>query len=168
MTIRRRRSINEAVQDKAGVKGDFMTHMGGRTERLGGKQKNTGHAYEDAGESTHGEPTDGITTHHADLNLRTKQRNTGAGIEDFGDSKHGTANDGITSHRADLNLTTKQKNTGGQWETFQGSKNTMHGGEGVSEEWSVDNIASIMEGSDVNLQELFDRYASQSHTVCLE
>ena len=165
MTIRRRRSINEAVQDKAGVKGDFMTHMGGRTERLGGKQKNTGHAYEDAGESTHGEPTDGITTHHADLNLRTKQRNTGAGIEDFGDSKHGTASDGITSHRADLNLTTRQKNTGGQWETFTGSKNTMNG---VAEEWSIGNIASIMEGSSVNLMELFDRYAAQSHTVCLD
>ena len=166
MTIRRRRAITETVQDKSGVKGDFMTNMGGRTERLGGKQKNTGHAYEFDRESTHGEASDGITSHHADLNLKTKQKNTGGGFQEFGDSKHGEASDGITSHRAEMNLKTKQKNTGGQFETFAGSKNTMGGS--VSEQWSVGNIASLMEGSDIDLQALFEAYTRQTHTVCLE
>ncbi|MFA5767758.1 MAG: hypothetical protein WC919_07620, partial [Candidatus Paceibacterota bacterium] len=34
--------LSEAVQDYKGVKGDFMTSMGGKTDKLGGKQKNTG------------------------------------------------------------------------------------------------------------------------------
>lgn len=159
-----RSRISEAVQDYKGVKGDFMTNMDGRTNKLGGKQKNTG-ATEPFGKSTSGEACDCITTHMKDMNLKTKQKNVGGGFETVNTSK-GTASDGITSEMGnmcgELGQNSKQKNKGGQHEPFKGSTNKM------SEEWSLANIAGIMEGDSVNLQSLFETYSGQASYVCLE
>jgi hypothetical protein len=164
-----RSRILENVQDYKGVKGDFMTGMGGRTDKLGGKQKNTGAGIEKFGESTSGEACDGITTKLKDLNLRTKQKNTGGGFETE-TIKDGTAEDGITSPIGtmgnELGQNSMQKNKGGQFETLKGSKSTMSGS--VAEEWSLGNIATIMEGDSVNLQSLFESYSKNSSYVCLD
>jgi len=158
--------ISEAVQDSKGVSGDFMTKMGDKTSRLGAKQKNTGAAIEKCCDSTSGEPCDGITTHLKDMNLKTKQKNIGGGFETVNTS-HSAANDGITSELggmgSELGQNSKQKNKGSQCEVFKGSKNTM-----TSEEWSLGNIANIMEGDNINLQSLFDHYSKNSSYICLE
>jgi hypothetical protein len=163
-----RSRILENVQDYKGVKGDFMTGMGGRTDKLGGKQKNTGAGIEKFGESTSGEACDGITTKLKDLNLKTKQKNTGGGFETE-TIRNGTAEDCITSPigtmGSELGQNSMQKNKGGQFETLKGSKSTMGG---VAEEWSLGNIASIMEGDGVNLQSLFESYSKNASYVCLE
>jgi hypothetical protein len=160
--------ISEAVQDVKGVKGDFMDKIGGRTDRLGGKQKNTG-GFEEFGQSTSGEACDGITTHLKDMNLKTKQKNTGGGFETE-IIKNGSASDDITTAigtmGSELGQNSMQKNKGGQFETLKGSKSTMSGS--VAEEWSLANIANIMEGDNVNLQSLFESYSGQSSYVCLD
>ena len=159
-----RSRISENVQDVKGVKGDFMTKMGDKTSKLGAKQKNTG-GFEEFGQSTSGEACDGITTKIGDLNLKTKQKNTGGGFETQNISA-GTAGDDITTAigtmGSELGQNSMQKNKGGQWETLKGSKNRM------AEEWSLTNIAGIMEGDTVNLQSLFESYSRQSSYVCLE
>jgi hypothetical protein len=161
--------LSEAVQDHKGVKGDFMTSMGGKTDKLGGKQKNTGAGIEKFGESTSGEATDGITTKLKDLNLKTKQKNTGGTFETQNISA-GSADDGITTAiktmGAELGQNSMQKNKGGQFEPLNGSRDTM--GNSVAEEWSLDNIATIMEGDSINLQDLFDSFSKNSSYVCLE
>ena len=163
-----RSRISEAVQDKKGVKSDFMDKMGDRTSRLGAKQKNTG-GFEEFGQSTSGEASDGITTRISDLNLKTKQKNTGGTFETQ-DISAGTADDGITTAigtmGAELGQNSMQKNKGGQFETLKGSKNRMS--DSVAEAWSLGNIASIMEGDNINLQSLFESYSRQSSYVCLE
>jgi hypothetical protein len=160
--------ISESVQDYKGVKGDFMDNLGGRTDKLGGKIKNTG-ATEPFCKSSSGEACDGITTKLKDMNLKTKQKNTGGGFETE-TIKDGTATDGITTAIgnmcSELGQNSTQKNKGGQFETFKGSTNTMSNR--VAEEWSLSNIASIMEGDNINLQSLFETYSRQSSYVCLE
>ncbi|MCK9557986.1 MAG: hypothetical protein M0R50_08115 [Candidatus Cloacimonetes bacterium] len=160
--------ISEAVQDYKGVKGDFMDNLGGRTDKLGGKQKNTG-ATEPFGKSSSGEACDGITTKLKDMNLKTKQKNVGGGFETETIAS-AMADDGITkpigNMCSELGQNSAQKNKGGQFETFKGSTNTMSNR--VAEEWSLDNIANIMEGDGVNLQSLFESYSKQSSYVCLE
>jgi hypothetical protein len=156
--------ISEEVQDAKGVKGDFMTKMGGKTDKLGGKQKNTG-GFDEFGDSKSGEATDGITTQIKDMNLKTKQKNTGGTFETMNIAA-GMASDGITTPigtmGSELGQNSMQKNKGGQFETVKGSQNRM------AEEWSLNNIASIMEGDNVNLLGLFESYSADSSYVCLE
>jgi len=162
-----RRQIDETVQDQSGVNGDFMEKMGGKTDRLGAKQKNTGGAYEKHSESTSGSPDDGIQTElgKGDL-LGAKQKNTGGTFETLKNSASSKASDGIQDSHSDmagdLGQNEKQKNKGGQHEPLKGSKNKM------SEAWSIDNVSSIMEEDDVDIQQLFDAYAREANPVTLE
>lgn len=61
------------------------TEMGKEWPR---KFKNGGSAQEEFGNSKHGDACDGITKHHADLNLKTKQKNTGGQFETFEGGQH--------------------------------------------------------------------------------
>lgn len=161
------RRIDETVQDQSGVSGDFMEKMGGKTDRLGASQKNTGGAYEKHSESSSGSPDDGVQTAVGKGNLiGAKQKNTGGSPEEFADSGTADAKDGIQDTHgdmaADLGQNEKQKNKGGSPEPMQGSKNKM------SEDWTIDGVASIMEEDDINIQELFDGYAREASPITLE
>ena len=160
--------IRETVQDHTGVSGDFMEPMGGKTDRLGGSQKNTGHAYEQCYDSSSGSPDDGVQTRMKGENLLGQsQKNIGGSFEEFGQSKSTEPNDSFQDQlsgdmASDLGQNEKQKNKGGQHETFQGNRNKM------SEEWSLDNVVDIMEDEDVDLQQVFNAYAAQADLLCLE
>ena len=144
---------------------DCMKSMAGKTDRLGAKPKNTGGSFEKLKDSTHGDPGDDCCTQVHNGQLGGKQKNTGGTFEELADSKHSEACDGIQdcgTMAGDLGQNNQQTNKGGQFEPLKGSKNKM------SEAWGIDNIAAVMEGQDIDLQQLFDSYADQTQVVTLE
>ncbi len=167
---RRKRNINETVQDFKGVSGEYMVGMNNMAFDLGqnSKMTNTGGQFEEAGESTHGEPDDGIQTKGdatSKLGQNNKIKNKGGSWES--EKEPGTAepNDGIQKpHKGnmakELGQNSQQKNKGGQWETLSGPK---YGN--VNETWSPSNIANLMEGEDINLQQLFNEFARGSNVI---
>jgi len=157
--------ISEKVQDHNGVKGDFMEPMGGKTDQLGASQTNTGHAYEQNTESSSGSPDDGIQTNLQSGDLGQSQKNTGGTFEEFGQSQSTNPDDTFQDSccgdmAGELGQNNKQKNKGGQHEPFNSGN--------MSEEWSIDGVADIMEEDDVNLQDVFNGYADQADLICLE
>jgi hypothetical protein len=135
------------------------------------KQKNTGAQWEEEGESSSGSPDDGIQSDHGNmtsgLGENGKQKNTGGQWETESESSVGAPNDGVTSDMGnmagDIGQNSKQKNKGGQWETQDGPPYGSMG-----EGWNPDNIASLMEGDDVNIQLLFNGYARETGAVSRE
>lgn len=71
----------EVVEEEAQNGGSDTTEL--RSGKLGGKLKNSGSAQEDAGESKHGEASDGITTELKPNKLGGKLKNTGSSMEKF-------------------------------------------------------------------------------------
>lgn len=69
------------------------------------KQKNTGGMWEEFGNSKHAEASDGIQTHHSELNLKTKQKNTGGQWETFEGGQHaGKMGGGATKMHESVNM----------------------------------------------------------------
>lgn len=87
---------DSVAEDKIGNDNFKMTNMG-RTDKLGGKTKNSGSSNEKFGESKHGEAADGITTELRPGTLGQKLKNSGGMFEklehggDVAPMKGGTA-----------------------------------------------------------------------------
>lgn len=169
-----RHYISEEVQDHTGVSGDFMQSHNNMAGDLGqnSAQKNKGAQWEEVGESTSGSPDDGIQSSHNnmanDLGQNSAQKNKGGQWEEEGESTSVTADDGIQSNHGsnmagDLGQNNAQKNKGGQWETQNGPP---YGN--MNEDWSLNNVAALIEGADFNIQQLFNEYARKADVLTME
>lgn len=117
-------------------------------------------------ESTHGEPTDG---HQSELghDWPKQPKNSGNGVaEPFEGNRWsdgGTLSGGSGPNELDNSGRAQKMPSSGPIKGVNGPQLGQ-----PQESWSPNRIGSLMEGSDTNLQQLFDLFARESDYVCLE